>query len=626
MAHQYSQKNALEVSSKLCEAASTDNDNELTCMRLPARWSGLLLAAVLPLGAFAELPEERIEPSIDPELAAHTKVFEQKLYRIADNVYSAVGWQLGNVAMVEAPEGLIIVDTGESVSESRKIMAEFRKVSDKPVKAIVYTHFHPDHINGVQAFVGREEVERGEVQIYAHESLLQNVVTQGALVGPILGVRSAYSFGSFLPAADQEGMNGGIGPLAKPEPSTFIAPTVTFGERLDTRIAGLDVQFLHAPSEAPDEIVLYLPGNRVLISAEVDQGPTLPNIHTLRGTKFRDPVQWVASLDLLRSLRADHMVPLHGRPVSGRDQVEEVLRMTRDGIAYIHDQTVRWMNKGLTPDELVEKVKLPPHLAGYTPYLREYYGTVKHSVRQIYNGYLGWFQGDPVDLDPTPPKEKAQRLVALMGGRDKVLVEAGNAYLKGDYQWAAELAGYAIRVDRDDRLAREIKARSFRRLGYASMNINWRNWYLMSAMELEGTLDGEVIRERSVEMRKVFLSADMVRSFTPQIFLQNWVTRVDPDKAGDVELTLGFRFPDVGEEWTLEVRKGVAQLHKGIPEGTVLRLSMDKHFMETLLTGENGLLKGALLGDVKVEGDLLEVRRFLACFDFSDEAFGLTLR
>ncbi|MFG0381762.1 alkyl/aryl-sulfatase [Pseudomonas sp. zbq_18] len=591
-----------------------------------SRFSGLLLAAALPFTAQAELPAERIEPSINAELAAHTKLFSQKVYKIADNVYSAVGWQLGNVAMIEAPEGLIIVDTGESVSESRKIMAEFRKFSDKPVKAVVYTHFHPDHINGVQAFVSREQVESGEVQIYAHETLLANVVAQGALVGPILGVRSAYSFGSFLEATDTQDMNAGIGPLVVPEPSSFIAPTITFKDKLDTTIAGLPVQFLHAPSEAPDEIVLYLPQNRVLISAEVDQGPTLPNIHTLRGTKFRDPVQWVASLDKLREFRAEYMVPLHGQPVSGADKVEEVLRMTRDGIAYIHDQTVRWMNKGLTPDELVEKVKLPPHLAGYTPYLREYYGTVKHSVRQIYNGYLGWFQGDPVDLDPIPPKDKAERLIALMGGRDKVLLAAGEAYLKGDYQWAAELSGYAIRVDNDDKLARDIKARSFRKLGYASMNINWRNWYLMSAMELEGKLDGESIRDRAVAMRAVLLSPDMVRNFTPQIFLQNWITRIDPEKGRDVELTLGFEFPDIDEQWALEIRRGVVQLHQGIPAGTPLKLTMDKRFMETLLTGEGGLVKGALLGDVKVDGNLLDIKTFLACFDFGDEPFGLTVR
>lgn len=595
-------------------------------MPVSRRLSALLLASAMPLASQAALPEERIEPSINAELKQHTQHFVQKLYKVADNVYSAVGWQLGNVVMIEAPEGLIIVDTGESVSESRKIMAELRKVSDKPVKAVVYTHFHPDHINGVQAFVSPEQVASGEVQIYAHETLLANVVAQGAQVGPILGVRSAYSFGTFLKPADTQDMNGGIGPIVKAEPSTFIAPTVTFKDRLDTTIAGLPVQFFHAPSEAPDEIVLYLPSNKLLISAEVDQGPTLPNIHTLRGTKFRDPVQWVASLDLLRSLKAEHMVPLHGRPISGADKVEEVLRMTRDGIAYIHDQTVRWMNKGLTPDELVEKVKLPPHLAGYTPYLREYYGTVKHSVRQIYNGYLGWFQGDPVDLDPIPPKDKAGRLMALMGGREKVLLAAGDAYLKGDYQWAAELAGYAIRVDQDDKLARDIKARSFRKLGYASMNINWRNWYLTSAMELEGQFVADDVREQAAVLRGVLLSPQMVKNFTPQAFLGNWVTRIDPQKAADVQMTLGFEFPDVDERWALEIRRGVVQLHRGIPAGTELKLTMDKAFMETLLTGEGGLIKGALLGDVTIDGSLLDVKTFLSCFDFTDEPFGLTLR
>ncbi|WXL24554.1 alkyl sulfatase dimerization domain-containing protein [Ectopseudomonas mendocina] len=591
-----------------------------------SRLAVAVLSFSCALGAHAALPDEQIKPSIHPELAAHGKLFAPHVYKVADSVYSAVGWQLGNVVMIEAPEGLIIVDTGESVSESRRIMAEFRKLTDKPVKAVVYTHFHPDHINGVKAFVTEEQVKSGEVEIIAHDTLLQNVVAQGALVGPILSVRSGYSFGVALPGADHEQMNSGIGPLGKAEASSFIAPTRTFKDRLDTTIAGLDLQFLHVPSEAPDEIVVYLPGNRVLVSAEVIQGPTLPNIHTLRGTRFRDPVLWVESIDKLRDFKAEHMVPLHGRPVSGAEKVEEVLRMSRDGIAYIHDQSVRWMNKGLTPDELVEKVKLPPHLAGYTPYLREYYGTVKHSVRQIYNGYLGWFQGDPVALNPLPPKDKAERLTELMGGREKVMLAAGQSYLKGDYQWAAELASYLIQIDPQDAMARDIKARSFRKLGYASMNINWRNWYLMSAMELEGKLQGDEVKAMSAELRSAFLSPDMLRNFPAEVFLQNWITRVDPDKANDVHMSLAFVFPDIGEEWTLEVRRGVAQLHKGIAEGTTLRLTLDKAYLDTVMSGENGLLKGALLGDVKIGGNLLDLKTFLGCFDFSEDAIALTVR
>lgn len=590
------------------------------------RLGAWLLAAALPLTGYASLPDETLTPSINPELAAHTAHFNTKVYPIADNVWSAVGWNLANSVLIEAPEGLIIVDTGESAEQSRKVLAEFRKISDKPIKAIVYTHFHPDHINGVQGFVSEEQVRSGEVQIYAHDSLLQNVVTQGALVGPILSVRSGYSFGAALPEADKQGMNAGLGPLAHEGVSTFIAPTITFGEQLDTHIAGLPVQFRHVPSEAPDEIVLYLPNNRVLISAEVTQGPTLPNIHTLRGTKFRDPQVWVASLDKLRAFKADYMVPLHGQPVSGAAKVEEVLSMTRDAIAYIHDQTVRWMNKGLTPDELVDKVQLPPRLAGYTPYLREYYGTVKHSVRQIYHGYLGWFEGDPVALDPIAPVEKSRRLIELMGGRDKLLLAAGNAYLGGDYQWAAELASYAIRVDHEDQLARQIKARSLRKLGYASMNINWRNWYLMSAMELEGQLDGEAAQDMAASLRGMFLSPAMLKNLPVQVFLQNWVTRIDPQKSADLHMTLGFDLPDINEQWSLEIRHGVVQLHQGISADTPMRLRLNKSYLNSIISGESSLLKGALLGDVKVTGSLLDVRRFLASFDFSDEPIALTVR
>ena len=158
------------------------------------------------------------------------------------------------------------------------------------------------------------------------------------------------------------------------------------------------------------------------------------------------------------------------------------------------------------------------------------------------------------------------------------------------------------------------------------MNINWRNWYLTSAMELEGQFDADDVRDQAAVLRGVFLSPQMVKNFTPQSFLGNWVTRIDPQKAADVQMTLGFSFPDVQEEWALEIRRGVVQLHRGIPEGTELKLTMDKSFMETLLTGEGGLVKGALLGDVSVDGSLLDIKAFLGCFDFSDEPFALTLR
>ncbi|MCH7908211.1 MAG: MBL fold metallo-hydrolase [Candidatus Hydrogenedentes bacterium] len=565
-----------------------------------------------------------VEPSIHPELAEHTKHFEKKIYRIGDNVYSAVGWHLANTIVIEGDDGIIVVDTGEDIETARMVEKEYRKITKKPVRAVIYTHFHPDHINGVKAWTTPEAVRRGDVQIIAHETLVENVTRQGALMGPILAVRSAYSFGSALPPADTEGMNGGIGPKVLSAQATFIAPTVTFRDRLETTIAGVDLVLTHVPSEAPDEICVYLPKENILCSGETIQGPTLPNIHTLRGTKFRDPVKWFKSIDVLRAFNAEYLVPAHGQPQYGAERVEEVLRMTRDGVQFIHDQTVRYMNKGLTADELVEVVKFPPHLAEYSPYLREYYGTVKHAVRQIYNGYLGWFSGDPVDLDPTPPVERARRHVSMMGGRDAVVEAARRANELGEYQWAAELATYAIRIDHGDIEARAIKAEAFRYLGYASMNINWRNWYLTSAQELEGNLDA---LQLMLVMARAFSSPDIIQALPVSRTIEAFTARLKAEETLDVHVTVGFLFTDIGEGYGLEIRRGICQFHPRFPEKTDASLILTKKTLDRVLMGELNIPAAIQAGDIQVAGNAGVAATFLGYFEGAPtEGIVLTLR
>ncbi len=554
-----------------------------------------------------------VKPSIHPELREHTRQFDKKIFKIADNVYSAVGWDLANTIMVEGDNGIVIVDTGTGIDAAREVEAELRKISRKPVVAIVYTHFHPDHINGVKAYTTEEDVKSGKVAIYAHETLLKNVQNQGGTIGPILGIRSGYSFGSFLDDDDRKDMNQGLGPTGKRGVATFIAPTKTFNDKLDVTIAGLRMHMVYVPSEAPDEIAIFLPQNRVLLSAEVIQAPAFPNIHTLRGTAFRDPVKWFKSIDVLRSFKAEHMVPAHGQPTSGADRVEEVLRMYRDGIQFVHDQTIRYMNHGLTPDELANTVKLPPHLDNFKPWLRQYYGTVKHSVRQIYQGYLGWFDGDPVGLDPIPRVESAKRHVALMGGRDRVMAEARKAYDGGDSQWAAELATYLIRIDHNDKEARRLKANAFRKLGYAQINTNWRNWYLVSARELEGTLDTAVALKSS---RQVLSSPDLIAALSAEAWVEGFTTRLKAEQALDVKMTMGFNFPDINENCALEIRRGVAQFHERMPEKADATLTLDKRVLNLILLGEMTFADAFTSGQVRVTGaSVADVQRFFGYFE-----------
>lgn len=318
------------------------------------------------------------------------------------------------------------------------------------------------------------------------------------------------------------------------------------------------MNLVHVPSGAADQIAVFLPQHNILLSSEVIPAQHFPALNTLRGEVFRSPIDWYRSIDALRRFRAAAMVPSHGIPVVGADAVEEVMRNYRDAIQYVHDQTIRHMNKGLTPDELVQVVKLPPHLAGYKPWMLEFFGTVRQAVRGIYQGYLGWFEGDPVALAPVPRPEGARREVELMGGRDRVLAAADQAFEDGDPQWAAELATKLIRVDHNDMAARRLKAAAFRKLGYAEVNAIWRNWYLSGARGLE-IVDPELIRTGMARLARFVASPDLIAALPARAFVEGFVVRLKAEETLDVVMTVGFRFPDTGEVYGIAIRRGVAQ-------------------------------------------------------------------
>jgi len=519
-----------------------------------------------------------VKPKINPDLSAHGAIFAQKIYKVGDNVYSAVGWSICNTIMVVGSQGVVIVDTGADVQSAREVAAEFRKITDKPVVAVIYTCFHSDHINGVKAFVSAKDVRAGRVAIIAHETLLANLTKSGS-VGPILGTRTAYNFGGILVGEEIEGMNNGTGPLIRRGgEATFIAPTRTFENRLDVTLAGLSMELVHVPSEAADEIAVFLPESRILLSAEVIPAETFPTLHPLRGEAYRDPTDWYRSIDALRRFKAAAMVPSHGLPVIGVENVEEILRNYRDAIQYVHDQTVRHMNKGLTPAELVEAVKLPPHLASFRPWTLEFFGTVSQAVRAIYQGYLGWFEGDPAGLAPIPKEESARREVELMG--DRVLAVADEAFAGGDPQWAAELATRLIRVDQDDMLARRLKAAAFRSLGYGQINAIWRNWYLSAARELDAENFDPMLVQRAIV--RAITSPDLLAALPARAFVESFAVRLKAEETLLVTMTMGFRFPDVGETYGIEIRRGVAQFEEQLPEKTDLTITLDKAVLDRI--------------------------------------------
>ena len=516
--------------------------------------------------------------TIHPRLTEHSQKMVPGVYKVAENVYLAYGYALTSPAMIVGDDGVIIVDPTEDVTTSKVAFAELRKFSDKPVKAVIYSHWHIDHYAGVGAFTTAEAVASGDVKIIAHKNFLDNMIKNSTGgTGPIIAARVGYSLGSLLESGPEGTINGGLGPQFVIEDPSLIAPSVLVDDVLDITIAGVRMEIKWIPSEAPDEIAVWLPDLEVLHTVEILQGESFPNLHTIRGTRYRDLELWFKGVDTLREYPAKYTVASHGRPISGYAEIAETLIAYRDAIQFVYDQTLRYINKGYLPDELVEVVKLPPHLAEH-PWLGDFYGGVAHSVRQIYNGELGWFQGDPTFLAPTNPVKASQRYVRMMGGRDAVYTAAVEAAEQGDQQWAAELLTHIVRINHDDWDARNLKAEALRQIAYTHTNNNWRNWYLTSAVELDGTIDYS--RELDIQ------APDMVRAFPTSKLVESFRYRLEAENTLDVHMTMGFSFPDVNEAFGLEIRRGVAQFYEHMPDGADVVLEMDRATLIGMLAGE----------------------------------------
>ncbi|MEX1241023.1 MAG: alkyl/aryl-sulfatase [Cyclobacteriaceae bacterium] len=422
----------------------------------------LTLLALIPL--HAQSPSER--------LSAHTDEFRKEVIKVTDGIYVAVGYALANSILIEGDDGIIIVDVTESPATAQEVKSAFREITDKPVKAIIYTHGHPDHVCGGKVFAGRDNPE-----IYAHE-LVANGVNDG--IQPILSARAVRQFGNSLP--QEQFLNAGIGPSMNIVWET-ISPTKTFSERLETDVAGIRIILQYAPGETGDQLYVWLPDKKALLPGD-NYYKAFPNLYTIRGSRYRDIRQWAQSLDkMLAEGEIEYLVPSHTRPVTGADNVKATLSNYRDAILHIYNATIKGINAGVTDIELSQQVQLPASLAK-EPYLQEYYGTVPWSVRSVYSGLLGWFDGNATNLFPLSAKERAVRLAKLAGGAEKIRKIAKDVLSAGDAQWTAELADHLLALDENDRDAKLLKADALTVLGEQQISANGRNYYLTQAQEL----------------------------------------------------------------------------------------------------------------------------------------------
>jgi len=517
--------------------------------------------------------------TVPAQLTEHARTMEQRVYQVARDFYVAVGYGNANMTMVVGMDGVILIDSMENAEAAREALADLRKFSDKPVKALIYTHSHPDHSSGSRGLLDPSDVEQGQIEIYAHERLLAGMRGNPGLgiMGPL---RLAYTFGWDLERGADGLVEVGLGPLLRVGTTGFMPPTTVFQGSLDIEVAGVRVHLREAPSESDDEIVLWFPDHGVLHSADVIQGECLANLYALRGA-VRDIWQWIDAIDMLRGFDAQALVFGHGRPLTGQDEIRELLTAYRDSMQYIHDQTYRLMARGLTPDELVGEIsELPPRLRDH-PWLGEFYGTVEQTVRQIYSMAFGWFEGDPTFIDPLPRRERSARYVAAMGGRDAVLDTAERAYANEDFRWTAEVLTHVLRADPDDQEACRLKADVLRQLGYRTLNPIWRNNYLMAAKEIDGTMDDDRIRD---SLRRL-ANPDVAATVPIPMLLRVLATRLDPARSDGIQLQVAFHAADTGTSYGLGIRSIVVDVFDGAPTDPAIHIQASEPTLRGLLSG-----------------------------------------
>ena len=419
-----------------------------------------------------------------PELKEHPDYFKKGIVQLGENVYQAFGFAASNVYMVIGVDGIIIIDTSETTTAAKNILAEFRKITSLPVKAIILTHSHRDHVSGASVFAEGENPEILASDKSSEDPLI--VATEHPRATRAMQMRTKRQFGIGL-SYPEEIIGIGVGPGDRPlkgmgegilKPSRKIAED---GETVE--LCGVSLQLIMAPGETPDHMVVWYPEKKILFSGD-NFYRSFPNLYAIRGTEYRDFDTWANTMDLLLSFKPEVLAPGHTKAVFGFENITTVLGDYRDAIRHVVNETRNGMDAGLTIDDLAHSVKLPENLAN-KPHLREYYGRVDFAVRAYFVGTMGWFDGNPTSLSPLSPRDEAERFIKLAGGPDKVKNEVDTARSTGDYQWALQLIDRLICSTEDTNDLDKLKAKILRQHAVSQINCPTRHYYIQCAKELE---------------------------------------------------------------------------------------------------------------------------------------------
>ncbi|MDF3832121.1 alkyl sulfatase dimerization domain-containing protein [Cupriavidus basilensis] len=572
--------------------------------------------------AYAFERETGAPPTVNPSLWRLAQLNnEAGLFKVTDRIYQVRGADLSNMNIIEGDTGIIVMDPLIVAETAHAALAlYYAHRPRKPVVAVIYTHSHVDHFGGAKGIVSEADVKAGKIAVIAPAGFMEEAISENVLAGNAMSRRAQYMYGAGLPRSATGQVDAGLGKGTSRGTVTLLAPTDLIGKTIDTRrIDGIDIEFQLTPgTEAPAEMNLYFPQMRTLCIAE-NAARTQHNILTIRGAQVRDAKAWsyyIGQALARYGERSDILIAQHHWPTWGQARINEFLSDQRDMYAYLNDQTLRLMNHGLTPMDIADTLrKLPEPLASKW-YARDYYGSISHNVRAVYQRYLGFYDGNPAHLDPLPPVQTATKTIEWMGGPDAVLAKAREAYARGEYRWVAQIGNELVFADPSNAAARALQADALEQLGYQSENATWRNAYLSGAQELrngvrKGTPGGTS-------------SPDLVRALTVPHFFDYLAVRLNADKAAGKTMTLNWNFTDLRQRYAMTLRNSALTYLADAqhPQATA-SITLDKATLDRISLKQLTLPDAVRNGSIRIAGDPQAVASLFGMLDTFDGHFNI---
>jgi alkyl sulfatase BDS1-like metallo-beta-lactamase superfamily hydrolase len=570
------------------------------------------------LGEYAFIDGELAPATVNPSLWRMARLnLANGLFKVTDRLYQLRGFDISNMTVIEGDTGLILIDPLTTAEVSRAALAHYHAHRPKkPVVAVIYTHSHIDHYGGVRGVIDEADVRSGKVPVIAPAGFMEAVTGENVLAGMPMARRAQFQFGSMLPRGPRGQVDAGLGKgIARGTPG-LIAPSQSIVQPVEEHtIDGVKIIFQLAPeTEAPAEMHMFYPQLRVLNMAE-NACPVLHNFIPLRGAVARDPRIWakyIGDAIALYASDSEILIGQHHWPTWGKDAVLDHLESQRDLYKHIHDQTLRLMNKGWRPAEIAETIDLPPGLAERWS-ARGYYGSVSHNVKAVYQRYLSWYDGNPCNLHPLPPRPTAVKFVEYMGGAAAVIARAKADFAKGEYRWVAQVMKEVVFTQPTNIEARALCADALEQMGYQAESATWRNAFLYGAQELRHgvfPLPGRTV-----------VGADTLAGLTSDTFFDMMAIRLDPAKAVGQSTVINWHFTDRDEKLLLTLSHGTLSHRLGEwSDAAAASVTMARSTLDQMVLGKLAAAEALASGALKVDGD---VSRFAALFAMLDQPPGL---